>query len=307
MVLSFTSSLPNIEGLAICNAVHYWFYSVDSIVNLCASSDIILLQETWLCEDELHMLNSIHNNLYACGVSSMKSDEKILCGRPHGGIAVLWNKGISDSVRVDIVNDRLMCAHLNFNNQSVLLLYVYMPYDDRSQHSDNYELYMSILGDIHTVAAEASTTSIVVMGNWNCNVHVNSVFGRELKNICSEYNFIITDVEVLGSNSETFTLYSESHDSTSWIDHCICSLQAHNCIDSVNVSYDIMTSDHFPLSINMKLNLLPATQYNNYSIEDNTHASKYCNWSKADHKDKSLYSDMCEHLLSRLSIPNSAL
>ena len=89
--------------------------------------------------------------------------------------------------------------------------------------------------------------------------------------------------------------------------HCICSLQAHNCIDIVNVSYDIMTSDHFPLSINMKLNLLPATQYNNYFIEDNTHESKYCNWSKADHKDKSLYSDMCEHLLSRLSIPNSAL
>ena len=57
--------------------------SVDSIVNLCASSDIILLQETWLCEDELHMLNSIHNNFYACGVSSMKSDEKILCGRPQ--------------------------------------------------------------------------------------------------------------------------------------------------------------------------------------------------------------------------------
>ena len=54
----------------------------------------------------------------------------IICGRPHGGIAVSWNKGISDSVRVDIVNDRLMCVNLNFNNQSVLLLNVYMPYDD---------------------------------------------------------------------------------------------------------------------------------------------------------------------------------
>ena len=68
-----------------------------------------------------------------------------------------------------------------------------------------------------------------------------------------------------------------------------------------------MTSDHFPLSINMKLNLLPATQYNNYFIDDNTHESKYCSWSKADHKDKSLYSDMCEHLLSSLSIPTCAL
>ena len=136
--------------------------SVDSIVNLCASSDIILLhgyaRMNCICFN-----NSIHNIFYACGVSSMKSDEKILCGRPHGGIAVLWNTCISDSVRVDIVNDRLMCVNLNFNNQSVLLLNVYMPYDDISQHSDNYELYMSILGDIHTVAAEASTTSIVVM------------------------------------------------------------------------------------------------------------------------------------------------
>ena len=76
---------------------------------------------------------------------------------------------------------------------------------------------------------------------------------------------------------------------TSWIDHCIGSLLAYNCIDIVNVSYGIMTSDNFPLSINMKLNLLPATQYNNYFVDDNTHESKYCNWSKADNKDKSLY------------------
>ena len=64
----------------------------------------------------------------------------------HMGVSpsLIWNKGISDSVRVDIVNDRLMCVNLNFNNQSVLLLNVYMPYDDRSRASYNVYFYWVI-------------------------------------------------------------------------------------------------------------------------------------------------------------------
>ena len=61
-----------------------------------------------------------------------------------------------------------------------------MPYDDRSFHSDNYELCMSLLGDVHTIADEHPTSSVIIMGDWNANVISGSVFGRELENFCRQ-------------------------------------------------------------------------------------------------------------------------
>ena len=66
--------------------------SVPLLGKMCASNDIILLQETMLCSHNLDMLHSIHPDFYAGECSSVKSEE--LTGRPQGGLAVLWRKTI---------------------------------------------------------------------------------------------------------------------------------------------------------------------------------------------------------------------
>ena len=215
---------------------------------MCNSHDIIILQETWLTHDELYLLKNVNSNFHASGVSSMVTDQGILNGRPHGGLGVLWNKNLGDAITIRGHNERLMSLNFTHNDHSFLLLNIYMPYDDRSSHSDNYELFMSLLGDVYTIADEHPTSSVIIMGGWNSNVISGSVFGRELENFCTEYKYIISDMELLGRNSGTLTFYSESHHVTTWIDHCVCSWQAHTSISDINILYDIQCSDHFPIS-----------------------------------------------------------
>ena len=42
---------------------------------------------------------------------------------------------------------------------------------------------------------------------------------------------------------------SEAHGTTSWIDHCVCTTQAHASLVGVNIGYGMQSSDHFPLSM----------------------------------------------------------
>ena len=75
------------------------------IRDLCDSSDIIFLQETWLSDQELPILANIHEDFYGQGISSIDSSGGILQGRPHGGLAILWRKSITARCRIKCTDD----------------------------------------------------------------------------------------------------------------------------------------------------------------------------------------------------------
>ena len=58
--------------------------------------------------------------------------------------------------------------------------------------------------------------------------------------------YVISDIEHQGIDSGSFTYISEAYGSTSWIDHCVYTSQAHSSISAINVNYDTQSSDHFP-------------------------------------------------------------
>ena len=73
----------------------------------------------------------------------MLTDQSILVGRPHGGLGILWRKSLGDSIQVHKYlqeSQRVMAVKFEYDNQKVLILNVYMPYDDRS-HGENYECF----------------------------------------------------------------------------------------------------------------------------------------------------------------------
>ena len=59
---------------------------------LCETSDIIILQETWLNDFDVQFLNTINDNVYAKDISSMDSSTQVLRGRPFEGLGILWKK-----------------------------------------------------------------------------------------------------------------------------------------------------------------------------------------------------------------------
>ena len=112
-------------------------------------------------------------------------------------------------------NNRIMGIEFDNGNRKLLTVNIYMPYDNRSRNSDNYDDFMGYLGMVHSIIQESDVSSVYVIGDWNAEISANSVFGSELSSFCTEHRYVIFDIEHLCIDSGSFTYISEAHGSTS--------------------------------------------------------------------------------------------
>ena len=94
---------------------------------------------------------------------------------------------------------------------------------------------------------------------------------------------------------------SEAHGTTSWIDHCLCTKQAHASLVGVNIDYGMQSSDHFPLSICIDVESVPRLE------SESVPTQSRLNWSKASSRDKSAYTVKCADLLGNIKLPREAV
>ena len=269
---------------------------------LCDANDIIFLQETRLTFEELSMLKSVHADFYADGVTAMDTSSGLLLGRPFGGIAILWRKSIGDCIQIHKYNDsRVMAIEYNNGNRKLLAVNIYMPCDDRSTNSANYDEFIKYLGMMHAIIHDCDISSVYIIGDWNAGFNGNSVFGKELSSFCLEHDYVLSDIDHLGALSGSFTFVSEAHGTASWIDHCLCTTQAHASLVGVNIDYGMQSSDHFSISICIDVESVPRLE--SESVPTQTRL----NWSKASARDKSAYTDKCADLLSNIKLPREAV
>ena len=127
------------------------------------------------------------------------------------------------------------------------------------------------------------------------------MFGSELSTFCTEHSYVLSDVDRLGCGSDSFTYLSEAHGTTSWIDHCVCTVQAHSSITDVNICYDIQSSDHFPISICIDVNSVPRLDCAYIPPQSGL------NWSKASADNRSTYRDKCAELLGSIELLQNAV
>ena len=108
---------------------------------------------------------------------------------------------------------------------------------------------------------------------------------------------MLSDIDHLGADSGSFTFVSEAHDTTSWIDHCLFTTQAHARLVGGNIDCGMQSSDHFPLSICIDVKSVPRLESELLPIQFRL------NWSKASARDKSAYTDKCAELLGNSKLP----
>jgi len=107
----------------------------------------MLLQEHWLVS-QLDILNSVNHNMLYVGVSGFGS-LSVLSGRPYGGCAILWKSNILATVKSIDVDSRRMCAVcISTDSWKLLLINVYMPYEDGDVKSDEFAKTLSLLEDL---------------------------------------------------------------------------------------------------------------------------------------------------------------
>ena len=107
---------------------------ISYIRRLATSTDIFLLQETWLSDATSCWLGDISNDFVYWHSSAMEDKliNNILTGRPFGGTAILVNKRFAHCISptiTDTVRVTALC-YKNPLDQDLLICSVYMPWNN---------------------------------------------------------------------------------------------------------------------------------------------------------------------------------
>ena len=228
--------------------------SVDEVRQLCKGKDVVLLQETWLTKADIPILNQLDPAFNSKGISAMNSEDGLMTGRPFGGLAILWRKSLTQSYKIiDYSDERLLGIELQFGDKKLLILNIYLPYCSAANHDE----FIHYMAKIDAIISSADTPFTYIMGDWNadltkdCNGLIQHSFGEELQQFCTEEGLVISDSELL--QGHVYTHVNSGHGTTSWLDHLITTTAGHNLVDSCNIEYGLVSSDHLPITARILL------------------------------------------------------
>ena len=267
---------------------------VDKLLEIC---DILCIQETFLAKQDLERLNSLHKDFYGAGESTTDLSSKIVRGRIPGGVAILWNKKYDqfvNVVRLDV--DWAIGVEFNCNDKKFIILNIYTPYECYQNEGE----YLNRLACVMSFIQDCASTCIYVVGDMNADVpDVNSLFANHLMQFCSDGGLILSSKVLMPDNS--YTYISEAWHTTSWLDHCICTADAHDTLDAMEINYDLATTDHIPFSMLLNFGNIPILS----SIDSNISAGKL-DWSNLTQENLKEYISRTDTLLGCIELPKDA-
>ena len=266
----------------------------------CVSFDVILLQETWLSNDNSGRLDYISPDFVVMRSSAMeqKLHNDYLVGRPYGGTAVLYNKRLLCSVkRIETNNCRCTAVKLSFKSATDLVVSsVYMPFFTGSV--DNKLVYEDTDGCLQSIIDRHLGCNFVFGGDWNVNKMQQNVFCKAVESFCDANGLLWLDPT---EGSIDYTYHNVNNGHYKLLDHLIVSPTLVTELKSVSVIIDdINTSDHYAISLSCSTG---NTISGSCNVTNKFNKVKF-HWEKAnlDH-----YHYCLSHELSKVNIPSPAL
>ena len=268
-----------------------------AVDNLLLNCDILCLQETFLPKQDLGLLNSFIDNFHGAGESTTDLSMGIVRGRIAGGVAVLWHKKLDTVISVIRLEvDWCIAVQFKSNNREFIVLNVYTPYECK----DNEDDYLFKLAFINSFIQDNQCTCIYVVGDWNADISdCSSLFAKHLIQFCDDNVLTLSSQVLLPDDS--YSYISEAWHTTSWLDHCVSTADAHATLRSMEIVYDASMSDHIPFILDIKLDSLP-------ELTQEAHCSRAkLDWSKLTDEDILFYYGRTEALLNNVSLPHDAV
>ena len=145
--------------------------------------DIILLQETFVTEDKIGMLDFIDERYECIGVPAIYS-EKVLssnAGGPEGGMAIMWRTASKLKVKKIIFENNFMIFNFTTGNTSIVIVNVYMNSDLWDVETLNK--YLETLSKLEDILEGTAFDSIYFVSDFNAD----PTSGRACRNLT---NFI---------------------------------------------------------------------------------------------------------------------
>ena len=67
--------------------------------------------------------------------------------------------------------------------------------------------------------------------------------------MCDNTGLVISDYDKFGRTRETYTYVSDAHNSTSWLDHFICTHSVYSIATVIHIIHKLPSSDHLPVGL----------------------------------------------------------
>lgn len=270
----------------------------NTIYTIFENSDILCIQENFLPKQDLERLNSVNKDFHGVGESTTDLCLGIVHGRISGGVAILWHKKYDPDISVFRLNvDWCIAIKVTCKNNVFIVLNVYTPFECH----DNEAEYLHRLSFISTFFEESECTAIYAMGDFNADISdVKSMFGQHVTEFCQDMKLSLSSKAFLSSDSYTYV--SEAWGTTSWLDHCLCTADAHEGIEDVEILYGMATADHMPLAATLNIENLPELTNNENHTSDGR-----VEWAKLTECDLQYYNYLTEVSLGNITIPYDAL
>ena len=266
--------------------------------NLLKDCEILCLQETFLPKQDLDKLNSFNDNFHGAGESTTDLSRGIVRGRIAGGVAILWHKkldAVINVIRLDV--DWCIAVKVKCDDREFVILNVYMPFESQQ----NEDEFMHRLGFISSFIMDNSCTSVYVVGDMNADLSDSkSLFANHMLRFCDDNNIILSSQKLLPPDS--YSYISEAWHTTSWLDHCLCTADAHSSVTSMKILYEASITDHVPLAFTLDASNIPEM-----ASEVNGACQVKISWNKLTQDEVFCYYGRTDVLLSEVQLPLDAV
>ena len=264
--------------------------------------DTCFLQEHWLLEDQLHILNDVNHDFTSVGISGMDS-WSLLPGRPYGGCGILYRKSLLPLVKVINTHSKQFCAiELSGSTDSFLIICVYFPSDCAVSSSSDY---LNTLGELEGFfETQSPDCNILIVGDFNVDFSRHGHSVQLLQNFMRDNFLVVADLRFQGEIN--FTYERDDGCVHSWIDHIMCSESCLNSITNVSrLDLAVNLSDHYPLEFYFEvLCALPPVSSPPFMLH-HTNVPKF-DWASASPSDLNKFRDLVENSLPKLPDAASA-
>ena len=237
------------------------------------------LTETWLKPSEHNFMQSCidahliskDNSFIVFNKSGMSDEDEHSPGRPYGGVAIVCRiiNGLSYEL-IKCENNRIIAVLIkdSHDNPVQLVVCVYMPYYDKSDHKLSHE-YVECIDAIQTIIDEyADRVAIKIVGDFNAQLPRSNVlvynwhrskgftpYSRLLNDLIYGNNFKVIDHEF--KQDVKYTYFNIPRQIYTWIDHMISTEYDISSVKSCKIVPldDGNVSDHLPIRMCMNLNI----------------------------------------------------
>ena len=263
--------------------------------------DFLMLQEHGLYKSQFQWFDNIQNGIGKHGESAM-DENQLLRGRPHGGVAILWNPKLKSKITpISCSSPRLCAVSAEFDSQKVLIICVYMPCDDRC-HDQNIVEYSQILNDIEILCNSINVDSVWIGGDFNTDLSRMNMQTNTLNNFTLRNNFSYCAQDICCNINYTYC--SRGTGATSFIDHFII---GENALDKLLLFESVESindcSDHVPIKCVIENKVL----YRSEADSSNNDVQYGPSWIRATDTDKARYKATVDEKLQSVFVPYEAI